>query len=70
MKKSKDDEIENKKSFNKLFQIKQIIIKRIETKPKKKQIEGLLWKLRGPYIKIKEERERRGMVVNTKLDFR
>jgi hypothetical protein len=36
MKKSKDDEIENKKSFNKLFQIKQIIIKRIETKPKKK----------------------------------
>jgi len=57
MKKSKDNEIKNKNSFNKSFQIKQIIIKRIETKPKKKkQIEGLLWKLGGPYIKIKEER--------------
>jgi hypothetical protein len=43
MKKSKDNEIKNKNSFNKSFQIKQIIIKRIETKPKKKkQIEGLL----------------------------
>jgi hypothetical protein len=34
MKKSKKDEIKNKKLFNKLFQIKQII-KKIETKPKK-----------------------------------
>jgi hypothetical protein len=40
-----EDEIENKFQFYKLIKIKQIAIKRIRTKSKKKKIKGLLKKL-------------------------
>jgi len=46
MKKLKEDEIENKKLFNKLFQIKQII-KKIEIKPKKIKLKACFENLNG-----------------------
>lgn len=72
IKKLEEDEIEKKIKFHKIFQIKQIAIKKIWIKFEEKIIKGLLWEYASSNKKIEEKRENKiknKKVIDIKIEL-